>query len=246
MQVIATINTDPDLARFYEIDWQVIPNLMMDVVVPPLLRVMNVYAAGQLYTILSFVLIASGTLMLHRQLFGRWSVLPLIAFPLLYNNVFLVGTMNYVFGMGLALWALASWIALRERNLALRLGVSTLFILGLFFCHLFAVGVYGVGLLSFELHRLWTRFGTARRAAPGASTGITLARLLFDFAITGLPFLPVLPLLMMSPTWGLRQTYSWELPGKLAGLGYIIEVYSHGAAFFSTAPSALPTGWAPP
>src|SRR4030088_879383 len=69
MQVIANINTDPDLARFYEIDWQLIPNLMMDLIIPPLLRVMNVYLAGQLYTILSFVVIASGTLALHRRLF---------------------------------------------------------------------------------------------------------------------------------------------------------------------------------
>src|SRR3984957_12117954 len=157
-QVVASISTDPDLARFYEIDWQLIPNLMMDLIVPWLVRVMNVYLAGQIYTIASFVLIMSGTVALHRQLFGRWSVLPLIGFPLLYNYVFLVGTMNYVFGIGLALWALACWIALRERNLALRLAVSTLFILGLFFCHLFAVGVYGIGLLAFELHRLWTAF----------------------------------------------------------------------------------------
>jgi hypothetical protein len=240
MQVIANINTDPDLARFYEIDWQLIPNLMMDLIVPSLARVMNIYAAGQAYTIFSFVVIASGTLALHRQLFGRWSVLPLIAFPLLYNNVFLVGTMNYVFGMGLALWALASWIALRERNLLLRLGVSALFVLGLFFCHLFAVGVYGVGLLAFELHRLWTR----ARAAPGAAGGAGLGRLIFDFVVVGLPFLPILPMLMMSPTWGLRQTYSWELPGKLEGLVYIIEVYSHGAAFFFTAAVAFAIGWA--
>src|ERR1700676_280027 len=47
MQVIANIGNDPDLARFYEIDWQVIPNLMMDMIIPPLLRVMNVYLAGQ-------------------------------------------------------------------------------------------------------------------------------------------------------------------------------------------------------
>ncbi|HEY4404655.1 MAG TPA: hypothetical protein VGN55_08365, partial [Xanthobacteraceae bacterium] len=91
---------------------------------------------------------------------------------------------------------------------------------------------------------LWTRFDAARRAAPGASTGTTVARLLLDFAITGLPFLPVLPLLMMSPTWGLRQTYTWELPGKLEGLVYIIEVYSHGAAFFFTAAIAFAIGWA--
>jgi hypothetical protein len=244
MQVIATINSDPDLARFYEIDWQLIPNLMMDLIVPSLMRVVNIYLAGQIYTILSFVLILSGTVALHRQLFGRWSVLPLIGFPLLYNNVFLVGTMNYVFGIGLALWALTTWIWLRERNLALRLAVSTLFIFGLFFCHLFVVGVYGIGLLAFELHRLWTAFARLLRAPPGQLGGAAASRLIFDFLVTGLPFLPVLPMLMMSPTWGLRQTYTWELPGKLAGLVYIIEVYSHGAAFFFTAAVAFAIGWA--
>src|SRR5258708_34957905 len=67
MQVIANISTDPDLARFYEIDWQLIPNLMMDLIVPSLVRVMNVYRAGQVYTIASFVLILSGPIPLHRQ-----------------------------------------------------------------------------------------------------------------------------------------------------------------------------------
>src|ERR1700684_2454827 len=32
MHVIATGSSDPDLSRYYEIDWQVIPNLMMDLV----------------------------------------------------------------------------------------------------------------------------------------------------------------------------------------------------------------------
>src|SRR5580700_8118043 len=185
MQVIANINSDPDLARFYEIDWQIIPNLMMDLIVPSLMRVMNVYAAGQVYTISSFVLILSGTVALHRQLFGRWSVLPLIGFPLLYNNVFLVGTMNYVFGIGLALWALTSWIWLRERNVVLRLAMSALFILGLFFCHLFAVGVYGVGLLAFEFHRLWSQAAQLRQAPTGQRSGAAAAKLLLDFVVTG-------------------------------------------------------------
>src|SRR6202166_4050477 len=197
MQVIATINSDPDLARFYEIDWQVIPNLMMDLIVPSLVRVVDVYLAGQIYTISSFALILSGTLALHRQLFGRWSALPLIAFPLLYNNVFLVGTMNYVFGIGLALWALVSWIGLRERHWALRVSVSAIFIIALFFCHLFAVGVYGVGLLAFELNRLLTQLARLRHAAPGHSSGPAAGRLILDFVISGLPFLPVLPMLMM-------------------------------------------------
>src|SRR6266699_352194 len=154
MHVIATIRSDPNLALFYQIEWQVIPNLMMDLIVPILQRVMNVYLAGQAYTIMTFVLILSGTLALNRRLYGHWSVLPLIAFPLLYNNVFLVGTMNYVFGIGLSIWALVAWISLRERSIVLRFAVSTLFVLALFFCHLFSVGLYGLGLLAFELHRL--------------------------------------------------------------------------------------------
>jgi hypothetical protein len=243
MHIIASINSDPDLARFYEVDWQVIPNLMMDLVVPQLERVMNVYAAGQAYTILSFVLILSATLALHRQLFGRWSALPLIAFPLLYNNVFLVGTMNYVFGIGLALWALTAWVGLRERNAVLRLLVSAAFVIALFFCHLFAVGVYGLGVLAFELNQLWRRYSDLRaHGSHAVRTG--LPRLLADFVASGLPFAPVLPLLMLSPTWGLRQTVTWQLDGKIDGLIYVIEVYSHAAAFVLTAVMAFAIGWA--
>src|SRR6266480_1884636 len=230
MHVIAAVGSDPDLALFYQIEWQAIPNLMMDLIVPILQRVMNVYLAGQVYTIMSFVLILSGTLALNRQLYRHWSVLPLIAFPLLYNNVFLVGTMNYLFGIGLALWALTSWVALRERALALRLAVSTLFVLALFFCHLFAVGVYGLGLLAFELQRLLGLRCRGPLAVDGAAKPGLPPWL--DFIVSGLPFLPVVPLLLMSPTWTLRWDFTWELSGKVNGLLFVIEVYSRSATFF--------------
>ena len=115
MHVIATLAKNPQLARFYEIDWQMIPNLTMDLIVPMLARVMNVYLAGQVFIVGMFALIISGCLALNRVLIGRWSVFPLFAIPLLYNYVFLVGLMNYIFGIGISLWALAGWVALRER-----------------------------------------------------------------------------------------------------------------------------------
>jgi hypothetical protein len=243
VHVIATIDSDPDLSRFYEVDWQIIPNLMMDLVVPVLERVMSIYLAGQIYTIASFVLILSGTAALNRRLYGHWSVLPLVAFPLLYNNIFLVGTMNYVFGIGLALWALTAWIWLRERRIPLRLGVSALFVLSLFFCHLFAVGLYGVGVLSFELLRLWRQYAHPRPAYLGDFNRRSTLPPLVDFVVSGLPFAPVLPLLMMSPTWGLRATFAWEFHGKLDGLIYVVEVYSHFAAFLIMGIIAFAAGW---
>jgi hypothetical protein len=233
MHVIATIGRDSDLARFYQVNWEVIPNLMMDMILPVLVRVVSIYTAGQAYLIASFVLILSGTFALNRQLHGRWSVLPLAAFALLYNYVFLVGTMNYVTGIGLSLWALVAWIALRERHLVLRLTVSAAFVTALFFCHLYVLGTYGLGLLAFELHRLWLSPSPILPRMRGR-IGRAAARLI-DFTAAGLPFLPVLPLLMMSPTWGLRSEIDWEWTGKIDGLLYIINVYSGAvASLFAT------------
>ncbi len=219
MHVIAAIDKDPDLARFYEIEWQAIPNLMMDMIVPLLARVVTVYHAGQIFLVAMFALIISGAVTLNRALFGRWSAFPIVAVPLLYNHVFLVGLTNYIFGIGLALCALACWILLRERRRPLRLTVSTLFVILLFFCHFSALGVYGVGLLATESLRLWSR-----RKEP-------LSSRFLDFVAAGIPFLAIVPLLLRSPTLLLADQFYWEQLGKINGLIYAVEVYSDIAAF---------------
>jgi hypothetical protein len=230
--VILTIKSDPDLAKFYEVDWQIIPNLMMDVIVPPLARFTNLYFAGHVFVVATFVLILSGVLALNRALFGRWSVLPLVASPVLYSHVFLLGYLNYLFGIGLALWGLALWVLLRERMWPLRLTVSAAFVLGMFLCHLFAVGLYGMGLLAFELLRLWNL-----RSRP-------LLPRVIDFCTTGIPFLPVIPLLMLSPTMSLSGDNSWELAGKIDGLMYIVVTYSDIVAMALTASVIAAVAWA--
>jgi hypothetical protein len=219
MHVLATVSKNPQLAGFYEIDWQVIPNLTMDVIVPLLARVMNIYRAGQVYIVAMFALIISGTLALNRALIGRWSVLPLFAVPLLYNYVFLVGLMNYIFGIGVALWALAGWIAVRERFWPMRFTLSTICVLVLFFCHLSALGIYGIGVLSFEIWRLWQR-----RSEPWPGRAI-------EFVVSGLPFLAAAPLLYASPTMDLVSATYWDQRGKIDGLMYVITDYSDIAAF---------------
>lgn len=216
MHVIARIDSDPDLARFYTIDWQVIPNLMMDLVVPLLARIMNIYAAGQIYLVVTFAAIVSGVAVLHRALFARWSVLPLLAVPLLYNHVFLVGVVNYIFGIGLALWAVAAWIALSDRSPVLRAVVAAIFVVILFFCHLFAVGIFGIGALAHEIERLWhepAALRNWRRIAMRAAAGL--------FAL-----LPAVALMMASPTRDLAGQTWWEPRGKIDALLYIILVYT--------------------
>jgi hypothetical protein len=219
MNAIATLSDDPQLANFYTIQWQVIPNLTMDLIVPLLAKVMKIYLAGQVFLVAMFALIVSGTLALNRALVGRWSALPLFAIPLLYNYVFLVGLMNYIFGIGVALWALAGWVAVRERAWSIRLLLSTASVVVLFFCHLSALGIYGIGVLSFEIWRLWQR---RREPWPGR---------IADFVAGGLPFLAAAPLLYASPTMDLVGKSWWDQRGKLDGLTYVISDYSDIVAF---------------
>ncbi len=229
--IIATIGSDADFQRFYTIEWRVIPNLMMDLVVPVLNRFMSIYTAGQVFTLATFILIISGTFALNRALFGRWSAVPIAAAIIVYNEVLLVGVMNYVFGIGLALWALAIWIALRKRIWPWRFAASTAFVVALFFCHLFALGLYGLGLLAFEAERLW-----AARREP-------LAPRLFEFVAAGAPFLAAVALLLASPTMGLAGEVTWEFWGKLQGLLLVFTVYYYSVAALLIVAIAVAIAW---
>ncbi len=246
-RVVDAIGNDPDLQRFYRIEWQPIPNLMMDLVVPVLHRFMDIYLAGEIFTLSIFVMIVSGMMALARALHGRWTAAPLLASPFVYCGVLLVGVMNYMFGIGLALWAFAAWVAVRERPWRWRYAASTLFVLALFFCHLFALGLYGLELLAFELHRLWSR-----RDGP-------LSGRLFDFVATGVPFLPALLLLIIGPTWDSAGIPPyWDLSGKIEGLMLALKIYEPLVAYALIAALALaalvaglrgalhvhPVGWA--
>lgn len=230
MHIIAHLKTNPDLARFYHVEWAIIPNLMMDLVVPALERFANVYVAGEMYTIACFAIIVFGTLALNRALFGLWSATPLFAFPLVYNGIFLIGVMNYIFGIGLAMLALAAWVSLRERPWRYPVAVGC--VIGLFLCHLVVLGVYGIGVLSFEIAR-----ALDRRDEP-------LGRRLLSLCLAGLPFLAAVPLLLMSPTFGLSGENYWQPQGKVAGVEMIINVYYDVVAFGLTGAVAVAGVWA--
>jgi hypothetical protein len=104
--------------------------------------------------------------------------------------------------------------SLRERAWPWRFAVSAAFAFVLFFCHLFAAGLYGLGLLALELHRLWLR-----RNEPWAPR-------LAEFVANGIPFCPLSVLLVASPTWNAPGSPAfWEFSGKLQGLVAVFNVY---------------------
>lgn len=168
MHVLAALSHSPTLQQYYASAWRPLPDLAMDILVPPLLGTVSLLTAGKLFLAASYLLSTGGVAVLHRVLHGRWSVWPLTAFLLIYNRLLLWGFVNFLFGLGFAFWALAGWIAWRERGVAVRLGFGLIAALAVYFAHLMAFGIYGAMVAGYEVGRLW-RAQTTLEAASNAA-----------------------------------------------------------------------------
>ncbi len=155
MYIISTLPHSQILQRYYEIHWQLIPNLALDLMVPQLARFMAVERAMLIFTGLTLVLLVAGCFAVHRALFGRLSYAPFAVFLLLYNRQFLWGMLNYLFSLGLALLTFALWVALRRKPLAIRCGIFVVLGMMVFISHLSGFGVLGVLIGGYELHAFW-------------------------------------------------------------------------------------------
>jgi len=173
IHVLAALSGSPTLQQYYALAWRPLPDLAMDLLVPSLLGAMSLSTAGKLFLVATYFSSTGGAAVLHRVLHGRWSAWPLTAFLLVYNRLLLWGLVNFLFGLGLAFWALAGWVALRERGVVLRLGFGMLAALAVYFAHLMAFGVFGAMVAGYEAGRLWRD-----RAEPGAAAGAMLVALL--------------------------------------------------------------------
>jgi hypothetical protein len=214
MQALASIPGNDSLSRFYEVAWAPIPNLIMDLIVPPLVPALGVYAAGRVFVALTLLLMLLGPMLLHRTLDGRWSAWPLVGGLFVYNGFLFTGLMNYLFGVGAAVLGLSVWIRLCGKPVVARALASFVFCAVLYVCHLSALGLYGLGIASFEFWRLWTQ--KAWKPAPLLRSALAL----------GVPFLPFLYFLVRSPTWGLSHDIVWESQGKFEALTLFFSVYS--------------------
>jgi hypothetical protein len=150
----------------YVANWQLIPNLAMELTVPLLARIMPIEWAGRLFIAMAMMLPVLGTVTLRRALYGRAGLWPLASFLFVYNAVLYWGFLNYLFGLGAALLAFSLWVASGHWRVARRLPLFALVAMGLFILHLFAFGVYGLLVASYEAGR---RLAGGRLAARGWS-----------------------------------------------------------------------------
>ena len=166
MSVLARAGTAAANPHF-EVAWAPYPNLAMDALVPPLTRLVGVVLATKLFLLVSQLLVVGGAMALSFAVRRRMLLAGLVACLFLYAMPFAFGFLNFQFALGLALFALAAWVALAERPLALRLAVHALAVVLLYLAHLFALGLYGFAIGVIELWRL--------RQAPRPTVGAVVA-----------------------------------------------------------------------
>jgi hypothetical protein len=155
----------PDANPYYDITWKLYPNLAADLLVPQLARLMSVEAALRLFFGFSQFLVVTGAIAIERQIRGRHLVAGLAALLVLFNVAFNAGLLNFEFAVGVALWAIAIWIKLRDAAWPRRLLAHALFVGILFLSHFFALGIYGLTIGLFELTALTHRKWDPRRTA---------------------------------------------------------------------------------
>jgi hypothetical protein len=154
------------VASHYRVHWVFVPNLGMDLLVPPLLHVMSANAAAKL--LVAFIVVGwmGGLGLLGRALHGRWSPWFLTAAFTAWNGGLLGGLINFCLSTMLAFWAAGAWLLLRQRATSARglAGLASLALpLGfvLFVAHLFGAFVFASFLGADALVRAWRA-----RAAP--------------------------------------------------------------------------------
>jgi hypothetical protein len=219
MFILAQHTHNEFLSRFYDIVWAPIPNLIMDLMVPPLVPLFGIYTAGRIFIAATLLLLLLGPMVVHYAIYRSWSAWPLVGGLFVYNGFLFIGLMNYLFGIGIAVFGLAAWIALAERSIALKMLVSFFCCAIVYVCHAAALAIYGLSIASFELWRLSSNH--QNRSKP-----LTIATLFIAGVAVCVPFLPFLYIVLHSPTWGLVQQNVWESHGKLEAIEIFLSVYS--------------------
>ena len=146
-------DSNPLLSKFYSVIWRLISDLAGDATVPIFNKILNIYTAGKLFVLLIMISITSGTYALHYALYRR-STGSAVCFLFIFNGIFMYGFLNYLFSIGVALWATAGWVAVRERPWLLRTIYSAFAVSVLYLSHIVGVGLYALAILCYEVVRL--------------------------------------------------------------------------------------------
>ncbi|MBB4857083.1 hypothetical protein HNO88_000380 [Novosphingobium chloroacetimidivorans] len=111
--ILATSSSAGPLSRYFAVQWQWIANLGEDIPVTLLSGWLGAELATRLVTALIAPLTIAGVFALSRAAHGRISASAFLALPLVLNQAWMYGFLNYCLGIALALLT-AAWLYARK------------------------------------------------------------------------------------------------------------------------------------
>ncbi|HUB11450.1 MAG TPA: hypothetical protein VMB34_05795 [Acetobacteraceae bacterium] len=194
---------DPILSRIYGQSWGIIPNLAIDIVMPPLLHIVPLYDAGRMMLALALLLPVAGVAAYHRAAFQTRSFWPLASGLVAYNGLFLLGFMNFLISVGMALLGAAAWVAWRQRRPFALAVLGAVWSCAIFFAHIFGLLFLVLIIGGWEFDRLLR----LRR-----EHGRLLPDMLRTASVLTPVFLPPLVLSCLAPIADARGMVVWRPP----------------------------------
>ena len=148
------IETVPQLARWFDFEWQLIGNLGIDLLVVPLAKLFGLQLAVKLIVLAIPAMTAAGFLWVAREIHGRIPPTAAFALPFAYGYPFLFGFANFALSMAFAFLAFGLWLHLaRKERLKLRAALFVPISALIWVTHAFGWGTLGVLAFSAELVR---------------------------------------------------------------------------------------------
>lgn len=197
VHILANLASSEVLQRYYRNVMSAQPNLAMDIIIPALANVMPLELAGKIFIALTVMLTAGGTFALHFAIHRRTSVWPFLSFLFVYHRMMLWGLLNFCFGVGLMLVGLAVWIAIRDKSIWLRIPLSVAMAAAVYLSHLYAFGIYCIGMAGIELWYLFAEAPLSRKLKDVVVAGIQFVLPLYFFL-----FLSGTPASVSETRWG--------------------------------------------
>ena len=164
---------DPALAAMFGRSWALYPNLAMDLIVPPLARLLPLAVAGRVFIGVVMLVCVAGTVCLHRAAFRDRSPWPWISALTAFNAVLTMGLLNYLAGIGCAMLGAALHLLIGEQRPALRTAAAGAFGLLCLVCHLFGFALFALLLTSIEVAPAWD--AVRRRRWPTGLLSVIVA-----------------------------------------------------------------------
>lgn len=171
---ILTSAADDPVRGVYEAAWGIIPNLAIDALGVALHPWLTPEATLKGVLAFSMLAVLVALPLLQTALRNGPNPLLLLAPLLLFNLAVAMGYLNYFAGVAIALLGLLPWMRLRTAAPWARAVFCNALGSVLFFCHVAALGFFGLVVSSLELSRCWRGPDRGARSLLACTARLTL------------------------------------------------------------------------